>query len=259
MENRYAREWVDYHLQLGFDRIYIYDNNRGQEEHFSDVLTGYDPDRLVIIDYRDQESAQHDAYNDCYRRFGADCEWLAFFDFDEYLVTDKPLREFLAGYPQADCLLINWRVMTDSGLVAYDPRPVRERFTVPLPDDAMMRGEHRYNDHVKSIVRGGLSLVRFQSNPHVPLGPTVYCVPDGSTCSSSPFQRCSHEHARLDHYLTKTIDEWLHVKFVRGYPCGITQLWRERMALPQFFEINAHTPEKDAIVAKWMAEHHICP
>lgn len=252
MENRYAREWVDYYLQMGFDRICIYDNNRGEEEHFSDVLTGYDPERVVIIDYRDRESAQHDAYNDCYRRFGADCEWLAFFDFDEYLVTEQPLQDFLRGYPQAECLLVNWRVMTDSSLVHYDPRPVRERFTVPLPDDAMMRGEHRYNDHVKSIVRGGLPSVRFRTNPHVPEGPAIYCVVDGSTVSPSPFQRCNHAHARIDHYLTKTIEEWLTVKYRRGYPCGITQLWRERMAIPQFFEINAHTPEKDSILEQWM-------
>ena len=38
MENRYAREFIEYHLNLGFDHIYVLDNNRQHEEHFEDVL-----------------------------------------------------------------------------------------------------------------------------------------------------------------------------------------------------------------------------
>ena len=26
-ENRYLKEWVDYHMELGFDQIFIFDNN----------------------------------------------------------------------------------------------------------------------------------------------------------------------------------------------------------------------------------------
>ena len=58
-ENQYAREWVEHHLTLGFDHIYIYDNNHDGEEMFIDVLMDYvEQGRVSIIDYRNQEKAQ---------------------------------------------------------------------------------------------------------------------------------------------------------------------------------------------------------
>ena len=37
-ENRYAREFVEHYLALGFDHIFICDNNHDGEERFEDVL-----------------------------------------------------------------------------------------------------------------------------------------------------------------------------------------------------------------------------
>ena len=55
MENRYAVEWVEHYKNIGFDKIFIYDNNFGDEEHFEDVLQPYIDSRFVeITDYRDR-------------------------------------------------------------------------------------------------------------------------------------------------------------------------------------------------------------
>ena len=253
MENRYAHEWVGYHLALGFDHIYIYDNNRDGEERFEEVLQDFiNAGRVSIIDYRNKKHAQIPAYNEFYLCYGKQYDWIAYFDFDEFLVLEQPLNDFLREFCHADCLLVNWRVMTDSGLVHYDGRPMRERFTVPLGDDVLMRGKHKYNDHVKSIVRGHLSEMAFQNQPHVPKGPKVYCTVNGNVVEPYPFQSCNHAKARIDHYLTKTLEEWLTVKYVRGYPCGITKQWREEMAIKQFFEINERTKEKEKMLKEWM-------
>lgn len=256
MENRYAREWVEYHLGKGFNRIIIYDNNRDGEERFEDVLQDYIGEgRVEIVDYRGRELAQIPAYNDCYRRYGNLYEWIAFLDFDEFLVTDRPLHEFLSEFRDAECLLVNWRVMTDSGLVRYDGRPLRERFTTPLADDVLMRGKHRYNDHVKSIVRGGLRREEVFGGqmPHVPKGPIRCCTAAHRFVDGKPFQTCDHSRARIDHYTTKTIEEWLQVKYRRGFPISITQQWRDEWAIPQFFEINERTDEKEAVLREWEA------
>ena len=67
-ENQYAREWVSHHLALGFDHIYIYDNNHKGEEHFETVLSDFVAEGLVtIIDYRNMEKAQRSAYNVAYQ------------------------------------------------------------------------------------------------------------------------------------------------------------------------------------------------
>ena len=37
-ENLYIKEWVDYHLSIGFTHIYIFDNNREGEERVSEII-----------------------------------------------------------------------------------------------------------------------------------------------------------------------------------------------------------------------------
>ena len=49
LENRYAIEFVEHYKQLGFDNIYIIDNNRDNEEYFEDVLQPYIDKNFVHI------------------------------------------------------------------------------------------------------------------------------------------------------------------------------------------------------------------
>ena len=50
-ENLYIKEWVDYHLKLDFDHIYIYDNNEVDGERISDVIKD---ERVTIIKLTDK-------------------------------------------------------------------------------------------------------------------------------------------------------------------------------------------------------------
>ena len=49
LENQYAIEFVEYYKQLGIDKIFIYDNNYDEEEHFEDVLQEYIDENIVEI------------------------------------------------------------------------------------------------------------------------------------------------------------------------------------------------------------------
>ena len=107
LENRYAVEYVEYYKQLGFDQIFIIDNNYDGEEHFEDVLQSYIDDKFVtIIDYRNKKNDEGDAwdhsiqvisYIDVYHKIKNDYDWIAFFDFDEYLTLsrDKNIKDYL--------------------------------------------------------------------------------------------------------------------------------------------------------------------
>ena len=62
-------------------------NNRDGEEHFEEVLQDYiDKGVVTIIDYRDKCNCHFRAYNEIYRQYGGEYDWVAFFDFDEQLV-----------------------------------------------------------------------------------------------------------------------------------------------------------------------------
>ena len=50
--NRYVSEYVKHYKNLGFDHIYIADNNRDGEENFKDVLqSDIDENFVTLYDY----------------------------------------------------------------------------------------------------------------------------------------------------------------------------------------------------------------
>lgn len=285
-ENQYAREWVSHHLALGFDHIYIYDNNHDGEEHFETVLTDFitppssiagdaiaSPSSIAsdaiasppsiasnaitappvtIIGYRNIEKAQRSAYNDAYQRLSPHYDWIAFFDFDEFLCFAavpkasalglKPLglKPFLAAIPVAyQAVMIPWLMMTDSRLVHNDRRPLMERFT-----ESTTRG----GGQGKCIVRGGISGLRFTNSVHVPYEPTLRCcTPKGEPTIQKRHQPQDTEVAYLKHFSTKTIEEWLSNKMQKG-AAGITyDTFREKYK-DYFFTINERTSEKEAFI-----------
>ena len=90
-ENYYAKEWVDYYKTLGYNHIFIYDNNDPDDERFEEVLSKEISEGFVsIIDYRGyrgkRHAPQYDAYFDCYDKYSEEYDWLSFYDFDEFLV-----------------------------------------------------------------------------------------------------------------------------------------------------------------------------
>lgn len=158
LENQYAIEYVEWYKKIGFDKIFIYDNNHDGEEHFEDVLQSYIDDGFVgVIDYRNKEAAQLSAYNDCYSKYGNEYDWIAFFDFDEFLtlVEDDDVHSFLSNFNDFECVKINWMIYTDNDLVINDQRPLLERFTTPMEYDKHGTYNFPENNHVKSIVKGG--------------------------------------------------------------------------------------------------------
>ncbi len=260
MENRYVREWVSHYFMLGFDHIFIYDNNFGNEEHFEDVLEEEIRQGFVqVIDVRDCVNMQKRAYEHCYEHYGYQYKWIAFFDFDEFLTLEgfAGIHDYLENMEEADAVLINWRIFTDNGLIYYDPRPLSIRFTEPMPDDRCVTYNFPENYHIKAIVKGGLSGVRFSETVHVPSEPVMKCVdsygrPAHQKPIHVPYEGLEilplDSGVRLNHYTTKTIEEWITCKVRRGFPCSpkLVRQWRERH-LEQFFAINVRTEEKERI------------
>lgn len=246
-ENLYAVEFVEHYQKLGFDNIYILDNNHDGEEHFEDVLSPFvDSGFVKILDYRNQIKPQMRAYTEVYAQIGKDYDWIAFYDFDEFLfVSGMDVKEWLGRFPQ-DCeeVLTNWMCMTDNDLVHYDPRPLVERFRQMMQPDKPVQYSFPDNCHVKAIIRGGLS-VKFGGNPHVPDTPLKAYNASGIRCNNAPWQPIDWSTAHLRHFTTKTIEEWMTRKMQVGTPDRdpkqFLPFYKDR-----FFTINRMTPEKQA-------------
>ena len=248
MENRYAREFIEYHLNLGFDHIYVLDNNRQHEEHFEDVLQDYiDRGVVTIEDYRDRVLVILQAFTESYNRHKEEYDWIGIWDFDEFLDIRKgDLQSFLKSR-KSDCILINWECHGDNGKTKYEPKPVTERFTKRLPVDLHVQyDDHTENEHVKVFIRGGLDGVRYTRNPHVPSGCGSYENANGTPCNESPFQPFHDDVAVLRHYISKTAEEWVE-KFRRG-GCDVRfDKWQAKY-FDRFFKYNERTKTKEQIL-----------
>ena len=250
-ENKYAKEFVDYYKSIGFDHIFIYDNNDKDGEKFEEVLSEYISQNFVsIINYRGyrgkENHPQFDAYIDCYEKNSKNYVWLAFYDFDEflYLKKHKTIQEFVDEEKFENCnnIKINWIIYTDNDLIYYENKPVQERFTTPIL-------RHIANSHVKSLVRGNLPTNYWSGmiNPHSSNNDYTCCVPSGETIDSkTPFNKePNYDEAYIKHYNTKTLEEFID-KAKRGSATRVfvkdETFWRTKLGY--FFSLNKKTKEK---------------
>ena len=251
-ENRYAVEWVEHYKKLGVSKIFVYDNYFNDEEPLAVTLKKYEDAGFVeILPIPNRKGMQHRAYEHCYKLHGDEYAWIGFLDFDEYLRWEgrKKIETMFQKYNDADCVLVNWRLFTDSGLTHYDPRPLKERFTEVMPLDQHVKYTWPENDHVKCFVAGGLGIVNFNS-PHHP-GTQMRCVNvSGEDVKNESFVHpYDHSVMRLDHYWTKTAEEWIGNKLMRGFPSGRTYMDNFIKAQERyFFAVNERTPEKEQII-----------
>lgn len=259
-ENRYVREWVENYLSLGFDTVIIFDNNDIDGERFDEVISDYiDAGKVIVVDYRGKKSCQLAAYDECYKRFRDKYDWIAFFDLDEHLTLKchANAKEYLnsAIFDKTNIVHINWMCYGDSGNLRYEAKDCLSRFASPIPYDAPWRYDFPENNHIKSIVRGGLMHIYWSGalNPHTPKAYYRRCDSVGKECDDAPFVPYNFEMAYLRHYMTKTIEEWCDVKMLRGYPDQSTASAVKFLTIDRFFMVNERTPEKERIIQEKMA------
>lgn len=234
-ENNYLQEWVDYYRSLGFDKIVLYDNNDMEGERI-DVVG------IEIVNYRGRTICQRQAYTECYNKYKNDYDWFAFLDIDEFLEVDIPLKDWLSEnvYNPYHAIMVNWMSMTDNGLIeVLNGNYSRDRFTEHLPI------EHRHNRYQKSIVRGGLQIA-YTKSVHHPSGHNLrFCNIFGEQeNASNRTKEAIWDIARIKHYRTRTIQEYLDFKAKRLYADQSVEKAKECLSIDNFFTSNDKTPEK---------------
>ena len=249
-ENLYIEYFIYYYKQLGFDHIYLYDNNDKNGEKMEDIIKKYiDEGFVTLINYRGLKGGKNNpqmrAYYECYEKYNTKYDWISFFDIDEYLML-KPkgikIQKFLENKRYKDCPLvkINWLMFSDNGQLNYEKKPIIKRF--PNPSHNQKAGIH-----VKSIMRGNISCHKLAKtyNPHYLYYDIKSCSSSGKfvegTCFNDP---PDYEYATLNHY-PKTITEYIE-KLKRGFFSNNPNLNHKRLnrKFNVFFEMNNKTEEK---------------
>lgn len=207
-EQLYIKEWLDYHLNIGFDTIIVADNDD------SLILSGFASDNVIIEDFTNVKSVQTKAYTALFKKYRKQFDWIFFTDIDEFLVIEEGnVKDFLSSFPNDYIVRVNMKHFTDNDqLDVIDGNyNVFDRFKteVRCVDDYF----------VKSFIRGNIFLVYPYIFGHGIYNKKLQAVDaEGNPCTSinQKTGRIVYKRAWINHYRTKTIGEYIRQKYNRG-------------------------------------------
>jgi len=252
-EHLYINEWVQHYFKLGFDKIYLFDNDDKDSPYIKDYIDKKYLDSIKIINARgtNREGMQHDFYTNFYKYEKDNFDWCLFCDIDEFLTGIDNIKDFLKDkrflpYQQ---IRIKWKLFGDDNLIERDmSKPLLESFynviTSSLTND--LKRKNNLERQAKTIVRGHLPFVHFNS-VHYACDSRVRrllpsCLPSGKKTYSLVAIEESYENENifLNHYMTKTLSEFVNQKMNRTDAVFGDRL----LKLNYYWRINEKTPEK---------------
>ena len=249
-ENLYAREFIEYYLNLGVEKFYFGDDNEDFVENLSDVLDDYIKKGIVEIEYiNNLHMPHHDFCEYTFKAIKFRCKWILIFDIDEYLeFTDKnmTLKSYLDApmFDKCDAIRIHWMIYDDNNLIYYDNRTLKERFTHGLPNE-------EYNKWPKPIVRGkdfGVNMFSEQKSAHFPSKlVTEQCDAAGNlyNLNKNIISPRHYELCYLRHHTFKTAEEFA-LKMLRGD--GVKSQYDFDDIMRHFARINVINEEKLKVI-----------
>ena len=207
-ENDYLPEWLDYHILMGVDRFYIYDNE--SQVSLRETLKEYVERGWVVVLDISGKAMQLYAYDHCLQTFGPQTFWMGFIDTDEFLVpkTTLDLKELLQNYETYAGLAVSslffgsndHQVRPFAGQIASYTRRTHETF--------------KENELVKCIVQP--SMVKMTNSPHdFTFKENTWCVNEGLLRVDGQHFPNHTDKIQLNHYFCRSERE-IDLKLRRG-------------------------------------------
>jgi len=202
-----------------------------------------DSGKMIIDEIKHQ--TQRTTYPAFYEKYKSEFSWCCIFDSDEFLILNKHsnIKEFLNDqmFSDADAITVNWRLFGDNGNIYKTEGKVVDRFPNPGADQDTVE--------TKVIVRGNLQNTDFMighccivnNNPVR----TKFC--DGTPyIKMDPFHKVNYEYAALNHYYTKSTEEFIKRKSI-GRLDIITQTHKRAFTefIKAYWQHCEKTPEKE--------------
>ena len=224
-EIEYLEDFIKYHLDIGINEIHIFEDY-GSVSH-KEICDKYDKVYLKsILDIFPEEQQSeiiqmkidkvpsqtlyinqilkylHPTHNDDW--------WVFLTDIDEYITATEPLEAILSRFEDRDSVLVYWQNFGPTGHI-YKPiydKPIYEIYTEKC-------GYELYSD------LKGWKITKFCVNMHK-WKPTqkyfIHCANVNFIKADGTFKRTEivYEPLYLRHYITKSVEEYLHKVYVRG-------------------------------------------
>lgn len=216
-DSQYLQEWLDFHLTTGIQHFYLYDNNYlSPEEHEKSkyILEPYiKSGQVTYHDVTRRKNLNFYSFDHCLEQYKHESKWIAFIDSDEFLFYCDPhssWAELLSPYSQFAGVAVNCLLYGGNYQKFNSKDPVLKRFT---------RRSNRRSLEYKII--GQPEFIRaFAGNPHHPnkINRGFHIVNEKfEKLKQVPSNRflASYSKFRINHYFTKSEEEYVNIKIGR--------------------------------------------
>ncbi len=218
-EQKIICDWVKHYLNLGFDKIFIYDNLSVPSIEDSLKENNLLHDNIFIKIDTFPHSNQPVIYQECLDE-NKDLDWLFLCDADEFLwLKEGTIKEFLSKFsPDTSTVLINWLVYGSSNLAKYDKnKTVFEQFTY------REEYQHFWNNFVKSFIRpklnekiGNVHVTYNSSYKVCDIYNNILMISDPNKCDYQDSNLNDNSPVVLVHYMTLDFESMLNKRNKNG-------------------------------------------
>lgn len=232
-ESHYLEEWLNYHILVGIQHFYLYNNDSEDIEKSQKIINKFSD--KITLNHINGTNRQYDVYNHCINTYKNN-RWIAMIDLDEFLVPNEAdIKSLLCRYEYFPGLGINWLMFGSNGHenVIDNNYSVINRFTrcsiVEEKEDYSLSSTiFNANSHIKSIVDPNRT-INF-SNPHFAKykNSELACDENYNIISGQHFHLgyagtrfVSHNYFQLNHYFMKSWEEFYKRK---SYPTPDTNV-----------------------------------
>ena len=201
-EASWLKEWIEYHLLIGVDHFYLY-NNCSDDDYLNILLPYIEKGVVELFDFYKPDFSNFDQlylYDDLLKFSREKTKWLAIIDTDEFInpIIDKNLNDFLKKYETAASIYITWQCFGTSGVKNLQPEELLiEKLIFRAPD-----GNGKSEAWGKSIYQTHRTLSI--DNAHW-----------GSHSPEEYIYRPSTAEIKVNHYFVRTEDFLYNVKLER--------------------------------------------
>lgn len=247
-EGSYLKEWIEYHLLVGFEHFYLFNN--GSDDNFQEVLQPYIYNGVVTLIDWPMQCGQVPSYEFFYKNYRNETKWVTFFDLDEFLCPFKEVdvKCWLNKFEKYPSVVIYWRMFGTSGVIDHDnDKLVIEQYTHAQYKWVNL-GKVIYNTHYDIFIFEKGMMHELKVKWHGLLIPPVneagnFCIWNINRINKSQFS------IQLNHYWSKSYNNYIN-KFNKG--SAVTGVMWKNMEV--FLNIEHNCTAQDTTIHRFLVE-----
>ena len=217
-ESKYLKEWIDYHLELGVDHFYLYDNE--STDDYSEILKPYYDQGLITLKKVKANPAKPKVLEDFMKNHRFETFWVAFIDCDEFITftnEEERAKNFLREYEDYAGLGLNWLMFGSSNLESNEGNLMIDKFH--MCNDPYDYSHNNVSCHIKTIVNPRKSIPQY-INPHFFVYDTLMSYPQPALAVDTDKDFITGQNQKVDgekYFYAATDKPKFDKAFIRHY------------------------------------------